>query len=39
MPPFAQVFYVDSIRMRRPCFCATLIQGSMRLAAAPERER
>jgi hypothetical protein len=24
----------DSIRMRRPCFCATLIHGSMRLAAA-----
>src|SRR5205807_8868597 len=24
----------DSIRMRNPCFCATLIHGSMRLAAA-----
>ena len=24
----------DSIRMRRPCFCATLIHGSIRLTAA-----
>ena len=29
----------DSIRMRRPFFCATLIQGSIRLTAATRRSR